>query len=247
MSSKKQKISNKNSIALKKWEDSLIILEKEINYIFKNKQFLRDALTHKSFFENSKLNKSEKMEFLGDSVLELIVTESLYEIYPNKNEGQLTKIRSKIISSIYLFQISQRLKLYKYILVDEHFSLADIKKNVSICADTMESFFCAIFLDSSYYEAKYVISNIIFSDWKSIIKTNPFTNFKSILQEWSHSELSLNPAYHIIKEQGPDHKKNFFVQVETGSHKAKGNGKSKKLAEQMAAKNLLKKLKINIL
>ena len=236
-----------NSHNLKVWENSLIILEQEINYTFKNRDLLKEALKHKSFFEDSSLNKSEKMEFLGDSVLELIVTESLYEIYPNKNEGELTKIRSKIISSIYLFQISQKLKLYKYILADEHFSLADIKKNVSICADTFESLFCAIFLDSSYYEAKFVIGNIIFSDWKSIIQTNPFTNFKSILQEWGHSELSVNPEYFIIKEQGPDHNKKFFVQVEMGSYKAKGNGKSKKQAEQMAAKNLIKKLKIDTL
>lgn len=227
-----------------KWENSLTNLEKEVVYTFKNRQLLRDALTHKSFFEDSKLNKSEKMEFLGDSVLELIVTESLYEIYPNENEGNLTKIRAKIISSVYLYQIAQKLKLYKYIHADEHFSQNNIKNNVSICADTVESFFCAIFLDSSYYEAKYVIKNIIFSNWKSIIKTKPFTNYKSTLQEWGHSKLSQNPKYSIIKEQGPDHKKKFFAQVEIASAKAKGKGMSKKQAEQMAAKNLIKKLKI---
>lgn len=236
---------------INKWKKSLNNLEHKINYSFKNRKFLEDALTHRSFLKEAITNKfpsgdkSETMEFLGDSVLELIVTEFLYNKYPNENEGNLTKMRSKIISKNFLYNKSKEIELSKYILIGNDGLKSKLRKNVSINSDAMESLFAAIFLDSTYLETKYVIENLILNNLDEELNLEEFQNFKSFLQEWAQAKFGHNPKYSIIEESGPEHKKRFYVKVKVvDKYKSRGNGNSKKTAEQNAARNLIKKLKI---
>ncbi|MBC8527474.1 MAG: ribonuclease III [Candidatus Cloacimonetes bacterium] len=237
---------NNYSKQIDKWKQSLINLENKINYTFKNKQLLEDALTHRSFYKKSEDNKSEILEFLGDSVLELIVTEFLYNKFPDENEGNLTKIRSKIISKNFLYEKASEIELSKYILFEDKGLKNKIRNVSSINADIMESVIAAIFLDSSYAESKFVITNIILNNWESALGAENLQNFKSYLQEWAQAKFCINPKYIIAKESGQEHKKRFYVSVKIADiYRAKGQGKTKKSAEQNAAKNLLEKLKIN--
>ena len=245
-----EKKINKQNKQINKWKKTLNNLEKKINYSFKNRGLLEVALTHKSFTKtitniNSSEDKSERMEFFGDSVLELIVTEFLYNKYPNKNEGNLTKMRSKIISKNFLYKKSREISLNKYILIGDEGLKSKFKKNVSINSDAMESLFAAIFLDSTYLESKYVIKNMILNNIENELNIEEFQNFKSYLQEWSQAKFECNPEYNITKETGPEHKKKFYVEVIVADkYKSKGCGNSKKTAEQNAARNLVKRLKI---
>ena len=237
---------DKQSKEFSKWKKSLCKLEEKINYSFKNKKFLQNALTHSSSIPNSFPKKSETMEFLGDSVLELIVTEYLFQKFPDENEGNLTKIRSKIVSKEYLNRKAKKIELSKFLFFDENIELQKKAENIpSINADAMESLIAAIFLDSSYLEAKYVVSNLILHNWEKILDEDDLKNYKSFLQEWSQSKFGINPEYKITKESGLQHKKKFYVQLNVADkYKSTGIGNSKKSAEQDAAKNLVKKLDI---
>lgn len=245
------KVISNHDKKINNWKKSLNDLEKKINYSFKNKKLLEDALTHKSFKKGIKTNKSpvgnksETMEFLGDSVLELIVSEFLYNKFPDENEGNLSKIRSKIISKNFLYKKSKEIGLSKYILIGDNGLKNKLRKNISINSDAMESLFAAIFLDSSYVETKYIIENTILSNWEDAVDAEDLKNFKSYLQEWSQAKFGENPEYEIIKASGPEHRKKFYVKVKViDKYKSKGNGKTKKAAEQNAAMNLVKRLKI---
>lgn len=232
-----------DSKKINSWRNSLAYLEKKINYFFKDRKLLEAALIHKSIYDQDRdCSLAERLEFLGDSVLELAMTEYLYHSFHNKDEGFLTKKRSKIISKVYLNKKANEIMLAKYILVKEDEINLSQKKRSSLTADTMESLFGAIFLDSSYQEAKYVIKNIILSNLDELMAHKDLQNYKSKLQELSHTKFGENPLYEIIKETGPEHQKKFYTKVSIGKrYSSRGSGKSKKIAEQRAARNLLKK------
>jgi len=234
-------LSYKQKLKLDKWKKSLYKLENTLNYKFKDKKLLINALIHKSFITNSTLAQSEKLEFLGDSVLELAVTEAIYQTYPQKTEGELTKLRAKIISSRFLYEKAIECNLAKYVITDGSITRRSLKKNRSITADAMEALFGAIFLDSSFVEAKYVIKNIVLKDLEESLKKNILKNFKSLLQELSHKKFSTNPEYAVKKTSGPAHRRKFLIEVRINDkYSALGKGKSKKRAEQRAARKLLK-------
>lgn len=246
---KSESISNDVAIEekhLKEWEQKLSTLEAKINYTFKNKELLRDALRHRSLFFEQRTTSinSERMEFLGDSVLNLVVSEFLYRKFPEKNEGSLSKLRAKIISKNFLYQKAQEIGLNKYILVYDKGAKQKIRNGVSINADAMESLIAAIYLDSSFLQTQYIITNLLLANWEDELKDEQFQNFKSQLQEWSQAKNGNNPEYAVTKESGPDHNKKFYVEVNVDNlYKAIGRGRSKKTAEQAAARNLLKKIK----
>ena len=232
---------------IEKWRKSLLQLESKLNYFFKNKALLESALIHKSIYnQESEHSLAERLEFLGDSVLELAITEYLFRTYKDHDEGLLTKKRSKIISKVYLNKKALEIGLVKYILVKEDEIKLTRQKRSSLTADTMESLFGAIFLDSSYREAKYVIQNLILSNFDELIEHSDLQNYKSILQEFCHTEFGENPVYEIIKEAGPEHKKKFYARVTANKKSSRGSGKSKKIAQQKAARNLLKKFQNKI-
>ena len=244
MNENKDETSQNRKIRIEKWIKLLPELEGRINYKFKDSGLLLDALTHKSFHPDSKLSKSEKLEFLGDSVLELAVTEAIYKLYPNKTEGELTKLRSKIISSNFLYEKAVECNLAKFIIADKSITRKNLKKNKSFTADAMESMFGAIFLDSSFIEAKYVIRNIVLENLESSLSKSSLKNYKSKLQELSHKKFAANPKYMVNKISGPDHRRKFYVEaIINDDLRAKGKGRSKKSAEQKAARKLLKKIK----
>jgi len=232
-----------DSQKIEKWKKSFPQLEAKLNYFFKNTDLLEAALIHKSIYnQESEHFIAERLEFLGDSVLELAITEYLFRTFHDEDEGFLTKKRSKIISKVYLNKKAGEIGLTKYILVKEDEIDLTRKKRSSLTADTMESLFGAIFLDSSYLEAKYVIQNLILSNFDELISHADLQNYKSILQEFSHTEFAENPNYEIIKEAGPEHHKKFYAKVSIGNkYSSRGSGKSKKAAEQKAARSLLKK------
>ncbi|MBL7107704.1 MAG: ribonuclease III [Candidatus Cloacimonetes bacterium] len=238
---------NKQSKQFRKWEKSLCKLEEKINYSFKDKKNLQNALIHSSSTPKTYPKKSETLEFLGDSVLELIITEYLFQKFPDENEGKLSKTRSKIVSKKYLNWKAKEIGLSNFIFFNGNTKLKKDAKNVlSVNADAMESLIAAIFLDSSYLEAKYVVSNLILSNWEKILGEDGLKNYKSFLQEWAQSKFRINPKYEIVKESGLSHRKKFYVQLNVANkYKSKGNGNSKKSAEQNAAKNLIKKFKLN--
>jgi len=230
---------------LKKWEQSLSKLETKINYTFKNKELLKDALRHRSLFPEQSLAPvaSERMEFLGDSVLNLIVSEFLYRKFPEKDEGSLSKLKAKIVSRNFLYQKAQELGLNQYILVHNPEPKLKIENGVSINADALESLIAAIYLDSSLLQTQFIVTNLLLANLENDLKDEQFQNFKSQLQEWAQAKNGNIPEYAVIRETGPDHSKKFYVEVNIDNlYKAKGKGKSKKTAEQDAAKNLLKKL-----
>jgi ribonuclease-3 len=230
----------------KKWEQSLTKLETKINYTFKNKELLKDALKHRSLFPEQTTTPiaSERMEFLGDSVLNLIVSEFLYRKFPEKDEGSLSKIKAKIVSKSFLYQKAQELGLSKYILVNNSEKKLKIESGVSINADIMESLIAAIYLDSSLLQTQFIVTNLLLNNLKDDLKDEQFQNYKSQLQEWSQARNGNIPEYVVTQETGPDHNKKFYVEVNIDNlYKAKGKGKSKRTAEQDAAKNLLKDIR----
>ncbi|OGD14222.1 ribonuclease III [Candidatus Atribacteria bacterium RBG_19FT_COMBO_35_14] len=238
-----------NRIILKK-EKYLMLnyLEKKLDYKFKNKTLLNEALTHPSFQKKSlkdKTTNNQRLEFLGDSVLNLIVTEHLYRKLTSFSEGKLTKIKSVMVSKDILAKWADRLSLGKYIILGKGEDSTGGRNKLSILADCFEALLGAIYLDSGLQKAKKIISSFINKETELIMKGKYGEDYKTLLQEISQKKMKCLPEYCLIKEKGPDHKKIFCIEVRLkkiiyGS----GTGENKKEAEQNAAQNALKKLKI---
>lgn len=210
-------------------------LEKIIGYTFKNKKLLDLALTHSSYTKKSDFENNERLEFLGDAVLELSVSEFLYKNYKNMNEGDLSRFRSKIVCETSLALIAKKIDLGKYLKLSYGEAASGGRNKNSILSDAMEALFAAIFLDSGFINAQNVILNLIRTT-NGIIDENNIIDPKSQLQELLQEKSSEPVVYKIIKESGPAHKKTYVSQV---SHEGKilgrGCGKTKKDAEQEAA------------
>lgn len=216
--------------------------EKIINYKFKNKDLLLLSLTHASYAnENNikKTNTNQRLEFLGDAVLELISSDFLYCLFNDYNEGDLTKIRAKLVCEENLACIARELKLYKFLLIGKGENSDSLMNNNSTMCDTIEALIGAIFKDGGIIKAKEFIDRFILTD-DNLNKSN--NDYKSVLQEKANKN-NTELRYVIINEIGPDHDKRFEVDVYYGERKiGSGIGKSKKEAEQLAAKNGLKNI-----
>ena len=210
-------------------------LEKKIGYDFKNKNLLELALIHSSYNNNLHLENNERLEFLGDAVLELTVSEFLFNNYKDMSEGNLSRVRAKIVCEESLAVIAKK------ILLGEFLKLGHYKN--SILSDAMEAVFAAIFLDSDFENAKQIILNLIEQnlDLKNINPENlidPKSHLQELLQENSTEPIS----YKIINESGPDHNKIYTAQVwHENKCLGQGVGKSKKDAEQEAALQAINK------
>lgn len=216
--------------------------EKIINYKFKNKDLLLLSLTHASYAnENNikKTNTNQRLEFLGDAVLELISSDFLYSLFNDYNEGDLTKIRAKLVCEENLACIARELNLYKFLLIGKGENSDSLMNNNSTMCDTIEALIGAIFKDGGIIKAKEFIDRFILTD-DNLNKSN--NDYKSVLQEKANKN-NTELKYVIINEIGPDHDKRFEVDVYYGERKiGSGIGKSKKEAEQLAAKNGLKNI-----
>jgi ribonuclease-3 len=226
-----------------KWSADL--LEKKIKIKFKNQNILKRALVHRSFLnENRKIKQSnERLEFLGDAVLELITSQLLFEKFPKKPEGKLTSLRSRVVQTKTLAQAAKNINLGKFLKMSRGEKLSGGEKNISLLADTFEALIGAIYLDQGYEKTKDFVYQSLFKNLEKITKSPETCDYKSILQEKIQSQNQPSPLYKIIKASGPDHNRTFtaavfFFEKEQG----KGNGKSKQEAEQKAAKKALEKI-----
>ena len=219
-------------------------LEDIIGYSFKNKDLLKLAMTHSSYaneHNNSKLENNERLEFLGDAVLELTVSSFLYNEYKNVNEGELTKTRASMVCEPTLFLCAQDIKLSDYILLGKGEEATGGRKRPSIVSDAMEALIGAIYLDSGIDSAKEFITKFILKDIES---KKLFYDSKTILQEITQGKHMDDISYELISEEGPDHNKIFNVALKIGDKIVeKGCGKTKKAAEQEAAYKTILKLR----
>ena len=219
-------------------------LEVIIGYSFKNKDLLKLAMTHSSYaneHNNSKLENNERLEFLGDAVLELTVSSFLYNEYKNVNEGELTKTRASMVCEPTLFLCAQDIKLSDYILLGKGEEATGGRKRPSIVSDAMEALIGAIYLDSGIDSAKEFITKFILKDIES---KKLFYDSKTILQEITQGKHMGDISYELISEEGPDHNKIFNVALKIGDKIVeKGCGKTKKAAEQEAAYKTILKLR----
>jgi ribonuclease-3 len=224
-------------------QDKLPELEHSIGVEFKNKDLLLQALTHRSYInENPKwhLDHNERLEFLGDAVLELIVTEYLYGNYQNP-EGEMTNWRAALVNANMLANISVEFKLNDYILLSRGEAKDLGRARHYILANAMESLIGAIHLDRGYEVASGFVHRFILKELPNIIQNRLYRDAKSLFQEKAQEKVGVTPTYEVIKEWGPDHARNFQIGVYLGKDLAgEGSGPSKQEAQQMAATDALK-------
>ncbi len=219
-------------------------LEKIIKYQFVDQDSLKEALTHRSYLnENPKwhLPHNERLEFLGDAVLELAVTEILYEQYPQYDEGQLTVFRASLVNYQQLAQISKQITLEKFLLLSKGEAKDKGRAREVILANAMEALIGALYLDGQFAAAKTFIEGFIMPALKEIVAKELYRDAKSLLQEKTQADLKLTPIYKVLSENGPDHNKLFIAGVYFKDKLiAEGRGFSKQEAEVEAAKKALK-------
>lgn len=223
----------------------------ELKKVFKDKKIFDQALTHKSWVnENIKERESnERLEFLGDAVLELVVTYHLYNKFRDKNEGYLTALRANIVNTVNLAAIAKKMDLGKSIYLSKGEAVSG-RNNDSLLADTVEAVIGAIFIDQGLKVVEKFIENNLLFDLEEKIK-NPLKDAKSRLQEMMQAKGNLAPKYKVIKINGPDHARKFTVQVSSANRSdldrqilGEGDGKSKSEAEQNAASVALERLNV---
>lgn len=218
-------------------------LESQIGVTFDNKDILQTALVHRSYINehhNFHLDHNERLEFLGDAVLELIVTEYLYKTYPNP-EGELTNWRASLVNAQMLGELADQFKLNDYILL----SRGEAKDNNTkarqyILANAFEALIGAIYIDQGWESAREFIHTYLIARLPYILEHGLYLDPKSNFQEAAQDKLGITPTYHVLEEKGPDHAKNFTVGVFLDEEKvAQGEGTSKQEAQMQAAKKAL--------
>ncbi len=220
-------------------------LAKHINVTFNDISLLRMACTHRSFLNENKgagLEHNERLEFLGDAVLELVVTSFLYRKYPQKHEGDLTAFRSAIVNTVSLTKVGESIKLGDYMLLSKGEAKDTGRARGVIIANAMEAIIGAIYLDQGYNGAANFIASHILEviDIEEIVKKKAWLDAKSLFQEKAQEKINTTPTYKTLKETGPDHGKHFTLGVFLGDVQiATGSGMSKQEAEQKAAEKAL--------
>lgn len=219
------------------------LFEQKINYEFKNKEYILEALTHSSYSnENKNYPFNERLEFLGDSVLSIVISDYLFKKETKLPEGELTKIRANIVCEESLSEVSKNIHLGKYMLLGKGEEATGGRERISILADALEAVIAAIYLDGGIKCAReFILTNMekIIND---SIKGKIFRDYKTCLQEVLQSNGENNIWYKLIEEKGPDHNKRFVMEVGINNTVlGVGEGKSKKDAEQVAAKCALDK------
>lgn len=215
-------------------------LEEKLEIKFKNKDLLIQAFVHRSFLnENTsfKLSHNERLEFLGDAVLELSVTQYLFLNYPEKLEGELTSWRAALVNARMLAKISEELGFNNFLLLSQGELKEEGKARQCILANTFESFIGSLYLDQGFEICKEFITRYLIKELPKIIEERLFEDDKSSFQKEAQEKVGITPTYKIIDQSGPDHNKNFIVGVYLGKELiAEGEGLSKQEAEEAAAK-----------
>lgn len=219
-------------------------LEKNIGYTFNNKELLKKALTHTSYAYEKHIESNEKLEFLGDSILEYISSKYIYNNYSNLREGEMTKVRAEVVCEDSLYNVAKAHNFSDFILIGKSEANTGGKFKPAILADSIEATIAAIYFDGGLEEAEKFIINNLKDAIKKSTKHVGMKDFKTVLQEKLQENGEVNIKYTVINEIGPDHDKTFVVKVELNGKKlAEGKGKTKKHAEMNAAEKALQGLK----
>lgn len=222
--------------------ENLSSLQSKLGYFFKDITLLKTALTHRSS-KNAEVS-NERLEFLGDSILGLVVSHFLYQNFPEKGEGDLTKLKAILVSEQSLSLVAKSIDLGNYIYLSSEEEKSGGKEKPSIISDAYESIIGAVFLDGGFFQSEKLIKEQILSRLNELTEEKISYNYKGELLEYlQFSNLGL-PKYKVVEEVGPDHKKVFTISVWVkGAIMGTGVGKSKKEAEQNAAKMALENLR----
>ena len=216
-------------------------LEGVLGVTFSDTQYLLSAVTHRSFLNENRdaaQPHNERLEFLGDAVLELVVTDFLFKTYPDKQEGELTAIRAALVNTNTLSLTATRIGINEYLLLSKGESKDIGRARQYILANTFESIVGAIYLDCGYELARDFVARELFPLTKDIVEKRLWQDPKSRFQERAQEVSGITPSYQTLKEQGPDHDRTFTVGVFLGSQCiAQGEGRAKQEAEQKAAEN----------
>lgn len=219
------------------------VFETSIGTEFKNKELLRQAFIHRSYLNENrsiKIEHNERLEFLGDAVLELVITDYLYKKYPEKDEGDLTAFRSSLVNSVTLANAAEKIGMNSFLLLSKGESKDTGRARQVILANTFEALVGALYIDQGYEGAGKFISEQLFGLIEGIVENKSFIDAKSRFQEEAQEKVGSTPVYKLIKESGPDHNKVFTVGVFLREEMVvTGEGKSKQEAEQDAAEKAL--------
>lgn len=226
--------------------DPLKELQDSLGHRFADASLLQQAVVHKSYLNEMKvagLRDNERLEFLGDAVLDLIISEDLIDRYPSTPEGDLSKMKARVVSEPALAEIARRIGLGKYLRLGRGEEMTQGREKPSLLADALEAILAAVYLDGGLAQARSVIHRIYGSDMEAFLETEIMIDYKTRLQEFCQREYDTLPVYTVIDETGPDHQKTFEVQLSVGGDVlGKGKGRSKKEAEQQAAREALERL-----
>ncbi len=219
-------------------------LEERLGYQFKNRSLLENALTHSSYANEHRdggMTSNERLEFLGDSVLGMVVADHLFREHPNMPEGELTRTRAAMVCEGSLFEVARALELGKYLRLGKGEDAGGGRERPSILADATEAVLAAVYLDGGIAQARRLIRTLILGNEEEMSASR---DYKTALQELVQRESGQKLTYRLVGEEGPDHAKRFSVEVElNGKTVGAGEGRTKKAAEQNAAKAAIEKLK----
>ena len=219
-------------------------LEQNIGYTFKNKLLLQKALTHTSYAYERKVESNEKLEFLGDSILEFVSSEYIYNNYKKLREGEMTKVRASVVCEESLHEVAKKHNFSDFLNLGKSEKQSRKEVRPAIMADSVEAVIAAIYLDGGIEPVKKFIIENLKDSIQVATKHIGQKDYKTVLQEILQQHGVVHIEYKIIKETGPDHDKIFYAEVScNGKPLATGSGKSKKLAEMQAAENALESIK----
>ena len=218
--------------------------EKKTKIIFKDKDLLKQAFIHRSYINENpaaSLSHNERLEFLGDAVLELIVTDFLYKKYPSYTEGELTALRSALVNAVIISEVATEIGMNDYLLLSKGEAKDKGKARQYILANTYEAYVGALYLDQGMIAVDKFVNKSLLPKTEEIVSKKLWRDAKSLVQEKAQEFVLVTPAYKVLNESGPDHDKHFTVGIYFGASLiAEGKGQSKQEAEQKAAENALK-------
>jgi len=228
-------------------------LQKRLSYRFKRPDLLREAITHKSHYHENRNHvqqDNERLEFLGDAVLDLVIAELLINRLPGATEGDLSKAKAQLVSEPMLSQIAKEIEIGRFVLLGKGEELTQGREKPSILADALEAVIAALYLDGGFEEAKAFVERCFERSLQDLTKPSgaepsapAHSDYKTGLQELCQKKFETLPVYELLRESGPDHQKRFEIQLFiSGRVISQGAGRTKKEAEQMAAKEALKQL-----
>lgn len=226
-------------------EKELQEIEKKLGTSFLNKVLLNQSLTHSSFGHEKKIPDNERLEFLGDAILKLVVSEYIYHKFPERAEGDLTKIRAAVISDETLSFVGRELDLGNYLLLSANERRTGGTRRKSNLANGFEAVIGAVFLDAGIGKSRELILGLLEKEIEKVSRSDYISDYKSALQEFTQKNKWDLPRYRVVKETGPKHRKVFWMEVKVkGRRCGVGRGRNKKESEQRAAMQALRRLKM---